>query len=50
MTRPSIGVKPMVVSTDRPPATAANEAPVPRWHVTTTEVGGRAPEELGCAP
>ena len=34
MTRPSSGVKPIVVSTERPPATAASDAPAPRWQVT----------------
>ena len=34
MTRPSRGVKPIVVSTERPPATAASDAPAPRWAVT----------------
>jgi hypothetical protein len=32
--RPSSGVKPIVVSTDLPPATAATEAPAPRWQLT----------------
>src|SRR5947207_9855062 len=35
ITRPSSGVKPMVVSTERPPNTAASDAPAPRWQVTT---------------
>ncbi len=34
MTRPSSGVKPIVVSTDRPSRTAASDAPAPRWQVT----------------
>ena len=34
ITSPSSGVKPIVVSTETPPATAASEAPAPRWHVT----------------
>ena len=34
MARPSSGVKPIVVSTERPLATAASDAPAPRWHVT----------------
>ena len=34
ITRPSSGVKPIVVSTETPAATAASEAPAPRWHVT----------------
>ena len=35
MTRPSSGVKPIVVSTQRPSRTAASDAPAPRWQVTT---------------
>ncbi len=35
MTSPSSGVKPIVVSTQNPPRTAARDAPAPRWHVTT---------------
>jgi len=34
MTRPSSGVNPIVVSTERPPDTAHREAPAPRWQVT----------------
>ena len=34
MTNPSSGVKPIVVSTERPPSTAARDAPAPRWQVT----------------
>ena len=34
MTRPSRGVKPIVVSTDRPPRMAARDAPAPRWQLT----------------
>jgi hypothetical protein len=41
MTRPSTGVKPIVVSTDRPADTAASEAPAQRWHVTILRVSGR---------
>jgi hypothetical protein len=37
MTRPSSGVKPIVVSTERPSRTAASDAPAPRWHVTIRE-------------
>ena len=33
MTRPSSGVKPMVVSMDLPPSTAVMLAPLPRWQV-----------------
>ena len=39
MTRPSSGLKPMVVSTERPSRTAVAEAPPPMWH-TTRRVGG----------
>ncbi len=35
MTSPSSGVKPMVVSTLRPPRTAASDDPAPRWQVPT---------------
>ena len=35
ITSPSSGVKPMVVSTDRPPATAVTDAPPPRWQTIT---------------
>jgi hypothetical protein len=41
MTRPSSGVKPIVVSTDRSPRTAASDEPAPRWQVTTR--GGSSP-------
>ena len=34
ITRPATGVNPIVVSTDRPPATAASEAPAPMCAVT----------------
>ena len=34
ITNPSSGVKPIVVSTDFPSATAARDAPAPRWQVT----------------
>ena len=50
MTSPSSGVKPIVVSTEMPPATAASEAPAPRWHVTTRKLLDLAPGELGGAP
>ena len=35
ITSPSRGVKPIVVSTERPSRTAASDAPAPRWQVTT---------------
>lgn len=34
MTSPSRGVKPVVVSIERPSRTAASDAPAPRWQVT----------------
>ena len=34
ITRPSSGVKPIVVSTERPSSTAHRDAPAPRWQVT----------------
>jgi hypothetical protein len=40
MTRPSIGVKPIVVSTQRPSRTAASDAPAPRWQLTTRGARG----------
>ena len=33
ITRPSSGVKPIEVSTERPPRIAATEQPLPRWQV-----------------
>ena len=50
MTSPSSGVKPIVVSTDRPSRTAASDAPAPRWQVTSRRPVGRPPEQLGRAP
>ena len=35
MGTPSSGVKPIEVSTERPPLTAEMEEPLPRWQVTT---------------
>jgi len=34
ITRPSSGVKPIVVSTEQPSAIAHSEAPAPRWQLT----------------
>jgi hypothetical protein len=34
MIRPSVGVMPMVVSTERPWSMAHSEAPMPRWQET----------------
>ena len=36
-------MKPIVVSTDRPPRTAASDAPAPRWQVTIRRSAGGAP-------
>ncbi len=55
ITSPSMGVKPMVVSTEIPSRTAANEAPAPRWQVTMRRVPGtggahhlgRTPRRIG---
>ncbi len=41
ITSPSSGLKPMLVSMDRPWRTAVAEAPPPRWH-TTSRPGPRA--------
>ena len=51
ITSPSSGVKPIVVSTDRPPSTAASEAPAPRWQVTTRSAASPArPQQLRGPP
>ena len=47
MTRPSSGVNPIVVSTERPSSTAQREAPAPRWQETIRARGRR---ELTRAP
>ena len=39
ITRPSSGVKPIEVSTERPPRIAAAEQPLPRWQVTRRSAG-----------
>ncbi len=46
ITSPSSGVKPIVVSTQRPSRTAASDAPAPRWQVTTRP-GARASRRPG---
>ena len=43
ITSPSFGVKPMVVSTERPSRTAASDAPAPRWQVTSRSPAGGRP-------
>ena len=50
ITRPSSGVKPMVVSTEQPSRTAASDAPAPRWHVTTRKPAGSRPASSAGAP
>ena len=50
MTSPSSGVKPIVVSTERPSRTAASDAPAPRWQVTSRSAIEGSPEELRRAP
>ena len=49
ITRPSSGVKPMVVSTLRPSTTAASDAPAPRWQLTIRSSSAATPDEFGCA-
>ena len=46
ITRPSSGVKPIVVSTERPSAIAHSEAPAPRWQLTIRSSAGRRAEQL----
>ncbi len=43
MTRPSSGVRPIEVSTLRPPRTAQAEAPLPRCRVTRSTVSSGFP-------
>jgi hypothetical protein len=51
MTRPSSGVKPIVVSTERPSAIAHSDAPAPRWQLTRRRPpGGRAVAARGARP
>ena len=41
MISPSAGVKPMVVSTERPWSTAQRDEPLPRWQLTSRSSFGR---------
>ena len=50
ITRPSSGVKPIVVAIERPPAIAASEQPLPRWQVTSFSDCDGLPEQLRGAP
>ena len=45
ITSPSSGVKPIEVSTDRPPRTAATEQPLPRWQVIIRRPGVVGPAD-----
>ena len=40
MMRPSKGVKPMLVSTDKPFLTAVTDAPLPKWAITMHNSSG----------
>ena len=50
ITSPSSGVKPIVVSTERPSRTAASDAPAPRWQVTIRARRRRAAPPPGAPP
>ena len=43
MTMPSTGVRPMLVSTTRPPRMAAMLQPLPRWQVTIRDASDATP-------
>ena len=46
--RPSSGVRPMHVATERPPSTAVTEQPLPRWATTRrSSAAGRAKQGGG---
>ncbi len=47
MTSPSSGVKPIVVSTERPPAIAHSDAPAPRWALTRRNPAASRPSNSG---
>ena len=50
ITSPSSGVKPIVVSTDRPPSTAASDAPGSEVRGDQPQLAKRSFEELRCTP
>ena len=50
ITSPSSGVKPIVVSTERPSRIAHSDAPAPRWQLTSRRPAARRAEQLGRAP
>ncbi len=43
ITKPSSGVKPRLVSTERPRSTAVIEQPLPRWQVMSRYAAGAPP-------
>ncbi len=47
ITRPSSGVKPIVVSIEQPPTIAHSEAPAPRWQLTILRSRGSASSSWG---
>ena len=47
ITSPSSGVKPMVVSTERPPEIAHSDAPAPRWQLTIRSPSAGLPSSSG---
>ena len=50
MGRPARGVKPMEVSTDLPPSTAAMEEPLPRWQEMSLTSSGFLPSIAAARP
>ena len=44
---PSSGLKPMLVSTERPSRTAVTEHPPPRWQTASRQAAGSAPISAG---
>ncbi len=49
ITSPSSGVKPIVVSSERPSLIAHSDAPAPRWQLTIRSPDSVPSEQLGCA-
>ena len=47
ITRPSSGVKPIVVSIDLPSLIAHSEEPAPRWQLTIRKPDGASPSSSG---
>ena len=50
ITRPSSGVKPIVVSSELPSLIAHSDAPAPRWQLTIRRPEASCSEQLGRAP